>query len=266
MRLSISHATRYNYDQPVPYALQQLRLTPKSHGAQKVIHWTTMVEGGKKELTFEDSHRNTVDLISFDAGTQAVTVTCTGEVEVRETHGIVGQHAGFMPVWMFQRETALTRPGPATRKLAQTVGNEPNVLKRMHDLMALVAEVVTYKPGRSHVKSTAEDVLGTAEGVCQDQAHVFIAASRALGVPARYVSGYLMMDDRVDQDATHAWAEACIPDLGWVGFDVANCMCPDTRYVRVATGLDYAEAAPLSGMRLGSGAEVLTVTVAVQQQ
>jgi transglutaminase-like putative cysteine protease len=266
MRLSITHATRYTYDQPVPYALQQLRLTPKSHGAQKVLRWSTEVEGGKKELTFEDSHRNTVDLISFDAGTQGVTVTCTGEVEVRETHGIVGQHAGFMPVWMFQRETALTRPGPATRKLAQSVGQEPNVLKRMHDLMACVADAVAYKPGRSHVKSTAEEVLAAKEGVCQDQAHVFIAAARALGVPARYVSGYLMMDGRVDQDATHAWAEACIPDLGWVGFDVANAMCPDTRYVRVATGLDYAEAAPVSGMRLGSGAEVLTVTVAVQQQ
>jgi transglutaminase-like putative cysteine protease len=266
MRLSITHATRYNYDQPVPYALQQLRLTPKSHGAQKVIHWTTTVEGGKKELTFEDSHRNTVDLISFDAGTQAVTVTCTGEVEVRETHGVVGQHAGFMPVWMFERVTALTKPGSGIAKLAQCVAGEQNVLKRMHDLMAQVGDAVAYKPGRSNVKSTAEEVLAAKEGVCQDQAHVFIATARALGVPARYVSGYLMMDDRVDQDATHAWAEACIPDLGWVGFDVANCMCPDTRYVRVATGLDYAEAAPVSGMRLGSGAEVLTVTVAVQQQ
>ncbi|MCX7300630.1 MAG: transglutaminase family protein [Rhodobacterales bacterium] len=266
MRLRISHSTRYVYDQPVPYALQQLRLTPKSHGAQSVIRWTTMVEGGKKELTFEDSHRNTVDLISFDAGTQAVTVTCAGEVEVRETHGVVGQHAGYMPVWMFERVTALTKPGAATRKLAQTVGGEANVLKRMHDLMALTGEVVKYTPGRSHVKSTAEEALAAGFGVCQDQAHVFIAAARAMGVPARYVSGYLMMNDRVDQDATHAWAEACIPNLGWVGFDVANSISPDTRYVRVATGLDYAEAAPVSGMRLGSGAEVLTVTVAVQQQ
>jgi transglutaminase-like putative cysteine protease len=266
MRLKISHATRYAYDQPVHYALQQLRLTPKSHGAQSVLSWTTRVEGGKKELTFDDSHRNTVDLISFDAGTQSVTVTCEGEVEVRETHGIVGNHAGYMPVWMFERVTPLTKPGAGTQKLVHAVKAEANVLKRMHDLMALVGETVAYKPGRSHVKSTAEEVLAAKEGVCQDQAHVFIAAARAMNVPARYVSGYLMMDDRVEQDATHAWAEACIPDLGWVGFDVANKMCPDTRYVRVATGLDYSEAAPVSGMRLGRGAEVLTVTVAVQQQ
>lgn len=266
MRLRISHSTRYVYDQPVPYALQQLRLTPKSHGAQTVLHWTTTVKGGKRELTFEDSHRNTVDLISFDAGTQAVTVTCEGEVDLRETHGVVGSHAGFMPIWMFERETRLTKPGQGVLKLARAVGSEPDVLKRMHDLMALVGETVAYRAGRSHVKSTAEEVLSAREGVCQDQAHVFIAAARALGVPARYVSGYLMMDDRVDQDATHAWAEACIPGLGWVGFDVANCISPDTRYVRVATGLDYAEAAPVSGMRLGAGAEELTVTVAVQQQ
>ena len=87
-----------------------------------------------------------------------------------------------------------------------------------------------------------------------------------MGVPARYVSGYLMMNDRVDQDASHAWAEAFVQGIGWIGFDVSNQISPDERYVRVATGLDYSEAAPVSGLRIGKqGEEELEVSIQVQQ-
>ncbi len=123
-----------------------------------------------------------------------------------------------------------------------------------------------YVTGKSELDWTAEDVLTQAVGVCQDHAHVFIASARHMGVPARYVSGYLLMDDRIKQEATHAWAEAWLPDLGWVGFDVSNAQSPDTRYVRIATGLDYFDAAPVSGMRFGKSGERMTVEVEVQQQ
>ncbi len=270
MRLKISHVTTYDYDAPVPYALQQLRLTPKSHGFQRILDWSTLVTGGQKELSFEDHHRNTVDLVSFDPGTTSVTIRCEGEVKLTETHGVVGAHGGFAPLWLFQRVTPLTRAGTGCRRLiaqAQEAAPESEgVLARIHALMAVVAEVVAYKPGESSVTSTAEEALAAGFGVCQDHAHVMIACARAMGLPARYVSGYLMMEDRIHQEATHAWAEVHLPDLGWVGFDAANGICPDLRYVRVATGLDYAEAAPVSGMRFGAGGERLTVELAVQQQ
>jgi transglutaminase-like putative cysteine protease len=266
MRLTISHTTAYRYDAPVPYALQQVRLTPKSHGAQKVLRWETRVEGGQKEVSFEDSHRNRVDLVSFTPGTTAITVVSEGEVELSQTHGVVGQHGGFMPLWMFERVTPLTRPGTAVRRLAATVAGEENPLTRMHLLMAAVRDAVIYETGRSHAGTSAEEALQAGYGVCQDHAHVFIACARQLGVPARYVSGYLMMPDRDEQEAMHAWAEVWVPDLGWVGFDPPNEICPDLTHVRVATGLDYRDAAPVSGTRLGEGGESLTVTVAVQQQ
>lgn len=101
--------------------------------------------------------------------------------------------------------------------------------------------------------------------MCQDHAHIFIAAARHAGHPARYVSGYLMMDDRVDQDATHAWAEVWIGDLGWTGFDVSNGISPDMRYVRIASGLDYSQASPISGMTFGGSGESIDVNVQVQQ-
>jgi transglutaminase-like putative cysteine protease len=95
---------------------------------------------------------------------------------------------------------------------------------------------------------------------------VFISAARAMDVPARYVSGYLMLDEAVEQEATHAWAEAWVEGLGWVGFDVANQICPDSRYVRVATGRDYRDAAPVTGISFGAAMEELQVVLAVQQQ
>ncbi|CAN0514404.1 unnamed protein product, partial [Scytosiphon promiscuus] len=113
--------------------------------------------------------------------------------------------------------------------------------------------------------TTAEQALDGNAGVCQDHAHIFIAAARELGYPARYISGYLMMDDRVDQDASHAWAEVYVPHLGWVGIDVSNIISPDERYVRIATGLDFNEASPIRGMRIGNSDERMVVSLQVQQ-
>ncbi len=106
--------------------------------------------------------------------------------------------------------------------------------------------------------------------MCQDHAHIFIAAARTLGIPARYVTGYLLMEDTSDgagpAEAHHAWAEAWVESLGWVGFDVANRICPTERYVRLAAGLDAGYAAPIVGSRRGGADEKLDVSVAVQQQ
>lgn len=266
MILRIRHQTRYTYDQPVPYALQQLRLTPKSGNGQKVLQWDISVTGGAKELRFEDQHRNMVDLISHDAGTTSLEILCEGLVELTDTNGIVGQHGGYMPMWMFERTTPATKAGPLTRKLANSNEGDVGSLGWLHNLSTALRGVISYETGKSHVDWTAEDALEAGHGVCQDHAHSFIACCRYMDIPARYVSGYLMMNDRIDQDATHAWAEAYVEGLGWVGFDVSNGISPDTRYVRVATGLDYAEAAPVSGTRFGSAGEALAVQVQVQQQ
>jgi transglutaminase-like putative cysteine protease len=265
MRLRICHRTTYDYDQPVPYALQQLRLTPKTDPTQSVLHWTIRVEGGKRELTFEDAHRNTVELISFMPGTRRISVICEGEVDKRDTAGVLGAQGGYMPMWMFQRFTPLTRAGTGCRRLAASIAPGDDALTRMHALNAAIGGLISYETGTSHVGWTAEDALAAGHGVCQDMAHVFVACARTMGLPARYVSGYLMMTDRVAQEATHAWAEAFLPDLGWVGFDPTHGQSPDTRYVRIATGLDYAEAAPVTGTRFGRAGERLSVAVEVAQ-
>ena len=139
-------------------------------------------------------------------------------------------------------------------------------LDMLHALSAAVLEAVKYETGHTGVTTSAEESLSAGHGVCQDHAHVFIGVARLLGIPARYVSGYLMMDDRIDQEATHAWAEAHVDGLGWVGFDVSNGISPDVRYIRVATGRDYREAEPITGISFGGAEEHLHVSLAVEQQ
>jgi transglutaminase-like putative cysteine protease len=265
MRLRITHRTSYNYDTPVHYALQQLRMTPKSRNGQSVLSWDTRLEGASVQLEFDDYHMNHVQLISFEPDATSITINCEGEVELEKTDGIIGRHQGYMPMWLFLRTTPLTEPGAGVQKLVRDLGADGSSLDRLHALSAHVLNNITYQTGQTHAASTAEQVIETGKGVCQDHAHVFIAAARLMGVPARYVSGYLMMDDRVDQDAAHAWVEAHVEGLGWVGFDVSNGISPDMRYVRVATGLDYSEAAPVSGTRFGNGEEQMQVALQVQQ-
>ena len=265
MRLKIKHSTRYQFDKPVSYGVQQLRTTPKTTQDQWILNWTTTIQGGRKEAGFEDFHNNTTELVSFDRETQELIVTSEGEVELNDSSGVVGKHRGPAPLWLYQRDTPRTKAGAQARAIVRGLQGE-SVLDRLHEMMAAISAQVEYKVGSSESDWTAEDALNAGEGVCQDHTHVFLSCAREMGVPARYVSGYLMLNETVAQDAMHAWAEAHVDGLGWVGFDVSNAMSPDDRYVRVATGLDYGEAAPVSGTRIGGAAEALEVHIEVAQQ
>lgn len=268
MRLSVRHRTVYHYERPLSYGLQELRLTPKSRPGQTVLRWQTRIEGGTREADFDDQHMNHVTLLSFAGEGHEIVVTSEGEVETEDTHGVVGRHQGFAPLWLFLRQTELTRAGPLVRRLARGIppATPEDQIARLHDVSVRITAQVAYTTGRTGAGTTAETALEQGHGVCQDHAHIFISVARTLGVPARYVSGYLMLNDRVDQEASHAWAEAHVEGLGWVGFDVSNGISPDARYIRVATGLDYREAAPVSGLRFGDhGEESLAVAIQVQQ-
>ncbi|WP_170603471.1 transglutaminase family protein [Ruegeria arenilitoris] len=265
MKLHIKHETRYDFDAPVPFGLQQLRKTPKSFRNQTIQSWDTRVKGGRKELTFEDYHRNTVELVCFEPNTKSVSLISEGVVEVEDTHGILGPHEGSTPLWLFKRSTRQTKPGKGVAEMVRSLP-QGELVQQLHALSDAIRDRVEYKVGSSHTDWSAEDAIEEGSGVCQDHAHIFVSGARQLGLPARYVSGYLMMNETELQDATHAWAEVHIEGLGWVGFDVSNGISPDNRYVRVATGLDYSQAAPIIGSRIGAAGEQLTVQLQVAQQ
>jgi transglutaminase-like putative cysteine protease len=268
LKLQVRHTTHYAFGEPVVHALQRLRLTPKETQGQRIIDWQMRFENAHVELQYDDQHFNHVTLIGLTPGAREVTVTCEGVVETEDNAGVIGRHSGHLPLWSFLRQTPLTRPGARLRGLLRDVpaSDTKKPLDFLHALSALIRERIVYETGRTHAATTAEEAVGHGYGVCQDHAHIFIGAARASGVPARYVSGYLLMDDRIEQEATHAWAEAHVEGLGWVGFDVSNGISPDPRYVRVATGSDYRDAAPVTGISIGASDQVLTVGVAVAAQ
>ncbi len=264
MRLKITHRTEYSYDGPLYYALQRLRLVPYSSSSQTVRSWTLAIEGAREEVRFADHFGNDTRLLSLEGEPHAISVVASGEVETMDTSGIMGQHRGFAPLWLFQSETPLTAAGAAVAALAQEIGAGADI-ERLHQLMQAVRDRVAYDVGATDTGTTAEAALLQGSGVCQDHTHIFIAAARRLGFAARYVSGYLMMDHAAEQAASHAWAEAHVGGLGWVAFDVANGISADARYVRVATGRDYRDAMPVSGIRFGHAEERLAVQITVEQ-
>lgn len=266
MILNISHKTQYIFDEAPKYGLQQIRLTPQIQAGQDVKKWIVSFTGGRVEAEFEDQNQNHVHLISLDEGSKTLTVMSQGSVEMSDMHGILGPHSGFAPLWLFLRDTPLTVPGKGVFELVERMKMADGTdLEKLHGLSQDIGERVRYETGRTDSMTTAEAAISAGVGVCQDHSHIFIAAAREAGYPARYISGYLMMDDRVVQDATHAWAEVHIDGLGWTGFDVSNQISPDERYVRVASGLDYSEAAPISGLTFGGCNESISVEVQVQQ-
>jgi len=267
MRLAIRHTTSYRFATPVHHGIQRLRLTPKATQGQTILSWSMDYEGAHEELAYDDQNHNHVTLIGVEEGTQEVKVTCHGEVRTEDKAGVIGLHSGHLPLWAFLGHTPLTKPGPRIRQLIASVERSgEGMVPTLHNLSATIRERVEYATGSTGVRTTAEESVIAGQGVCQDHAHIFISAARALEIPARYVSGYLMLNDRIDQEATHAWAEAWVQGLGWVGFDVSNGISPDPRYVRVATGRDYRDAAPITGISSGSLTEDLSVDIAVEQQ
>ncbi|MEX0340120.1 MAG: transglutaminase domain-containing protein [Arenibacterium sp.] len=265
MLVSVHHKTTYSFAEPVHYALQKLRLVPRDTPQQRVLDWKVTVENGTREVSYFDHHGNVTELISTDADATTLTISVNGRVETRDTAGIFGEEKSAMPLWLYKRQTELTEPGERIAALSRTLDGASDHLEALHKLSAAIRSEVTYGTGSTYADTPAEAAMMGGKGVCQDHAQIFISATRAVGMPARYVSGYLLMDDRVEQDASHAWAEAYVDHLGWVGFDVSNGYSPDERYVRVAIGSDYRDAAPISGLRQGAGDESLIVSLQIQQ-
>lgn len=266
MRLQIQHTTQFHYDEPPSYGLLQLRAAPQSSSAQSVLEWEVKLDGARRQAQFVDQHGNRTDLISVLPDAQLLEISVSGEVDTLCTDGVLGPHAQAMPLWFYRRQSALTVMTEGLRELASSIAlPAENMISELHALSQLIRERVDYVTGQSSVATTAGEALDNKKGVCQDHSHIFLSVVREKGFAARYVSGYLLMDDRTSQDASHAWSEVYLDGLGWVGFDVSNGISPDERYVRIAQGSDYADVAPTKGLTVGAGRENLVVSIQVQQ-
>jgi transglutaminase-like putative cysteine protease len=265
MLLTVDHVTRYRYDRPVRAVMQSHRLTPSVFDGQRVRDWTVTVTDGVPGGSFRDGAGDRVQGWTVKGPVSGIEVRVAGTVETVDLAGVLRGHREIVPPEVYLVDTAATRADAGLAALAKAAEGADGPLAAAHLLAGAVADAIAYRPGATHAHTTAAEALALGEGVCQDHAHALIAVARAAGLPARYVSGYLFADaDGVAHEAAHAWAEVFVAGLGWVGFDPANRCCPDDRYIRLGSGLDAQDAAPIRGIARGMGAESLDVTVAVQ--
>ena len=271
MILTVDHLTRYEYDRPVRGVVQSHRLTPSRFDGQKVLDWAVSVSGGLRGGSFRDGAGDFVQSWTVAGPVSHIEVRVQGRIETSDLAGVLKGHRETVSPLAYMRSTASTAPDAAIAALAQ-VYTPADALGGAHGLAAAVSDAIASPPGATPAATTAAQALALGAGVCQDHAQVLVSAARVAGVPARYISGYLQAGmDGGAHEAAHAWAELYVQGFGGIGFDPANRCCPDARYIRLGSGLDAQDAAPIRGISRAVGAagaatENLDVTVAIAAQ
>lgn len=268
MRLRIAHSIVLRYDPPATGVIQLLRLTPRNHEGQYVIGWRIDVSTDTRLNAHEDAFGNLTHVFTADGPLEVLSINVDGEVETQNTDGMVRGTVERFPPSLFLRETSLTQADIRIAAFAQDIRKAQggDALAELHALMHRLHDTMIADSDPLQTEAaTAVEVFARKRGIARDLTHIFIGAAHSLAIPARYVAGYLCATGGVEQHSSHAWAEAFVPNLGWVGFDAANCVCPTDAYVRVAVGLDALGAIPIRGTRFGNGAETLAVAIKVDQ-
>ena len=263
MKLSIHHETQYEYSAPLRYALQSVRLTPQPSAHQTVLHWAVHAPG--QLFAERDGYGNHAHTWSMARRVFRGAIRAAGLVETHASPWLVDADGVPPPPQVYLRPTELA---PSHRLLAE-LSREPMAggvsASGVMALAGAVRERVAYRKGATSVKTNALDALALGAGVCQDHAHVFIAACRSLGIAARYVSGYFYAPE-APALASHAWADVCI-DMAqrlWLSVDITHGCLMDERHVRLAVGPDYAACLPIRGVRSGGGEESMRVKVEIR--
>ncbi len=254
MRLNIQHKTQYVYSEPVAYTIQHLRLWPINGLGQHVKAWNININGGHMHRFF-DTYGNVTHTLVIDEPHQELLISVSGEVETG-VGGLIPTQS--LPMGIFLRDTHLTQANTAMREFASQFDEDS-----LEAMMAALREKMHYLSGVTKVDTTAAQAFELGKGVCQDHAHAFIGCCRSIGIPARYVSGYLFTEDGSLMQ-THAWVEVW-QHHHWIGLDVSNGIKVGEMHVRVAIGLDYRSASPVTGTRNGGGAEGMSTSVMVNQ-
>ncbi len=268
MLLQIEHRTTYRYDQPMRHVTQSMRMQPSRFEGQRVIDWNIGVEGASFGSALTDGAGDQLITMSLFGPVSELVIVVAGTVETIDCAGVLRGHRESVSPRAYLRTAPSIRPDEALRTLAAQAlsgSSDGDGLDRAHRLATAVADAIEYQPGVTHAQTTAAQALAEGRGVCQDHAHALIAAAHSAGLPARYVIGYLHSSaDGEAHQASHAWAEIHVDTIGWVGFDAANRCCPDERYVRLGSGQDAQQAAPIRGVSRGVGVECMQVDLCIR--
>lgn len=278
MQYAIHHVTQFTYAGPVSESVMEVRMRPRTDAQQRCYAFSLDVTPATNVFSFNDGEGNVIHHFNIPDQHTALKLTAESVVEVKvrslptaldadgwtalDALHAQGEH------WSYLQPTSLTHPSDLLDAFAEEIDWRPRTdpLSLLTELTATIRTTFEYDGQATHVHSPIDDALANRKGVCQDFAHLFIALARRLRIPARYVSGYLFHNPNSDQsatDATHAWAEAYLPDLGWVGFDPTNNLIVEDRHIRVAVGRDYRDVPPTRGVYTGDVLSELEVGVRV---
>jgi transglutaminase-like putative cysteine protease len=272
MRIHIRHEIVQTFTPPAKGLNATLRLSPRSHEGQHVIGWRVELDADCRLRDSDDSFGNLTQAISLAGPTRQLRISAEGVVETFDTAGIVRNTAERFPPELYLRETLLTAPDAALRTFASDIKGA-DAIDRLHALLVRVTDrFEAAQADRPSEKPQAEKkphagfgpgaakTFADSAGEAHDLAHVFIACARLIGAPARFVSGHYLGEDAASA-ACHAWAEAYVEGVGWIGFDPVQGLCPHESHVRIACGLDALDAAPLRTASSSAVGETTSIIV-----
>lgn len=259
MRLHIHHTTSYSYESSVAHSTQYLRLTPNESTRQKVMSWDLRLPAAASRTV--DAYGNIMHVITVDFPHQDIVIEAEGYVDVDDC---AMEKTGNLSPLLFLRSTPLTTLDSALAELALPFTAIAKDFPRdaAWQLMLRIREQMTFQSGETDSCTHAAEAYAKRQGVCQDFSHIYLACAHAIGLPARYVSGYLYTEED-EHVASHAWVEVAIDDYWW-GLDIANGVEAGHHHLKLAVGMDYLEACPIRGMRNGGGSEKMEAKAMVR--
>jgi len=266
MKLEIVHTTRYRYSGPIAETVMEVRLRPMDGNGQRCLEFGLELSSGIHPRSYRDGYGNNVHYFNLVRPHASLSVTSTSVVE---TGGEPDADPGEELVQDFLRFRSPVKEAAGIRELAgrhpvADPRSGPSVARALDELTLAISREFTYDRAVTNVYSAVDEVLALRAGVCQDFAHLFIAVARTMGVPARYVSGYIHAPGAATT-ASHAWGEAWIPGHGWVGYDATHPVRAGENHVRLAVGRDYSDAAPTRGIYVGSATGTMDVQVRTRE-
>jgi transglutaminase-like putative cysteine protease len=280
MYYSILHKTRFRYSTSINENFTEVRMCPLSEGIQRCVKFNLSTSPSATVHSYQDCYGNTVSHFDLPAKHRHLTITAEAVVEIGEpprlprslspeAWNLLDDLTAQEDLWDFLVPSYFTRSSPLLNALSDQLDlrRRGDPLSLLYELTGRMYRTFAYAPQTTSVDSQIDEALARRKGVCQDFAHIMIALVRPLGLPCRYVSGYLFHrvedHDRSEEDASHAWVEAMLPGLGWVGFDPTNNLIVRDRHIRVAVGRDYADVPPTKGVHRGQAESTLEVGVKV---
>ncbi|WP_394648732.1 transglutaminase N-terminal domain-containing protein [uncultured Sphingomonas sp.] len=265
MRLTIDHRTTYRFTAPQARVVQLLRLTPRNTHDQTVATWNIAIDCDARLREHRDGFGNITTMLYAEGPVSGIEISVTGEVVTSSSSGVL--HGTFepLPAALYLRSTPTTQAEAALATFARTVTADRTPIAALHALNAALHDRFAIVDTRPEPGLTVTAAFARDTATARDLGQMFVAAARAAGFPARYVTGYCDMLSG-DRATPHGWADAWIDGLGWIGFDPTLGLCPEERHVRVAVALDAAGCSPVAGSRLGEGRECLDVEVQVSGQ